>query len=250
MSRLIFALALLDASTALRLPSSRTANTRQHTRRDALLSAFGAALLPLSPSPLFADDTSGAAIGAIPASGIIFKDIVRVDRIDDPKVKGVELYVSQFERPLVDRLAGDFFADPAQAAVTCVRVGPMELAENIDASELGEEVFSQSRNLLLKSVNVRRLYDRERGVIVYVSYSTRLNKSDDENKSRFKTTMCALKVEPTQANLRAPPPPAPPPAASPPPPPAPPPTEAEAPMKASRKALRLQGLRKSASYDD
>jgi len=31
---------------------------------------------------------------------------------------------------------------------------------------------------------------------VYVSYSTRLNRDDDENKSRFKTTMCAVKVEP------------------------------------------------------
>ena len=134
--------------------------------------------------------SSGRAIGSIPASGIIFKDIVRVDRIDDPKVKGVELYVSQFERPLVDRLAGDFGRSSASGAVTCVRVGPMELAENIDASELGEEVFSQSRNLLLKSVNVRRLYDRERGVIVYVSYSTRSTRATTRT-SRASRRQCA-----------------------------------------------------------
>mmetsp|Transcript_19 Transcript_19/g.53 ORF Transcript_19/g.53 Transcript_19/m.53 type:complete len:144 (+) Transcript_19:3-434(+) len=62
-------------------------------------------------------------IGEIPASGIIFKDIVKVDRVSDPKVKGVQLYVSDFQRPITERLQGDFFGDPAVAAVTCVRSG-------------------------------------------------------------------------------------------------------------------------------
>ena len=146
-----------------------------------------------------ADDTAGVIIGQIPASGIIFKDIVKVERIEDPKVKGVDLYVSSFQRPITDRLSGDFFSDPAQAAVTCVKTGPMELAADVDTSQEGEEVFSQARSLLFKSVNVRRLYDEEQGTIVYVSYSNRLNtnRADaSENASRFKTTMCALKVEP------------------------------------------------------
>ena len=65
----------------------------------------------------------------------------------------------------------------------------------------GEEVFAAARSLLFRSVNVRRLYDVDSGTIVYVSYSKRLNKGDDENKSRFKTTMCAVKVEPP-AKLR------------------------------------------------
>ena len=131
----------------------------------------------------------------IPASGIIFKDIVKVERIEDPKVQGIELYVSDFQRPITDRLAQDFFSDPTQAAVTCVRIGPMTLADDIDTSEQGEEVFQQARSLLFKSVNVRRLYDKEKNTLIYVAYSTRLNKGDDENKSRFKTTMCALPVQ-------------------------------------------------------
>ena len=57
------------------------------------------------------------------------------------------------------------------------------------------QVFSQSRSLLFKSIKVRRLYDAEAPALVYVSYSVRLNKEDDENKSRFKTAVCVLPVE-------------------------------------------------------
>ena len=134
-------------------------------------------------------------IGLIPASGVIFKDIVKVQRIEDPKVSGVELYVSAFQRPVSDRLAGgDFFSDPAQTAVTCARTGPVKLAEDIVTSEEGEEVFNEARSLLFRSVNVRRLVDQETGTIIYVAYSTRLDKNDDVNKSRFRTSMCAVPV--------------------------------------------------------
>ena len=115
-------------------------------------------------------------------------------RFKDPKVSGVELFVSEYERPLTERLARNFFSDPTQAAVTCVRTGPVTLADDIDSSAIGEEVFSQARALLFKSVKVRRLYDRESGTIIYVSYSERLNKQEDENKSRFKTSICAVNV--------------------------------------------------------
>jgi|TARA_B100000524_G_scaffold170809_1_gene87419 catabolite regulation protein CreA len=133
-------------------------------------------------------------VGEIPASGILFKDVIKVMRFKDPKVSGVELFVSEYERPLTERLARNFFSDPTQAAVTCVRTGPVTLADDIDSSTIGEEVFSQARALLFKSVKVRRLYDRESGTIIYVSYSERLNKQEDENKSRFKTSICAVNV--------------------------------------------------------
>ena len=42
---------------------------------------------------------------------------------------------------------------------------------------------------------MRRLYDKETGTLVYVSYSTRLVKDDDESKSRYKTSMCAVKID-------------------------------------------------------
>ena len=61
-----------------------------------------------------------------------------------------QLYVSTFQRPISDRLGGDFFSDPAQTAVTCVRTGPVSLATSIDESDVGEEVFAEARSLLFK----------------------------------------------------------------------------------------------------
>jgi len=157
-----------------------------------------AAPAPVVPAAVSAAIDSGLpdkTIGEIPASGIIFKDIVKVDRVNDPKVEGVMLYVSDFQRPITERLQNDFFSDPALAAVSCLKTGKVRIDPSVDESEEGEEVFSQARSLLFKTVKVRRLYDREAGALVYVSYSTRLDKGADENKSRYKTSICAVKID-------------------------------------------------------
>jgi len=44
---------------------------------------------------------------------------------------------------------------------------------------------------------------KKKNTVVYVSYNTRLNKSDDTNKSRFQSTLCAINLDDY-----APPPPA------------------------------------------
>ena len=71
----------------------------------------------------------------------------------------------------------------------------MKLADDIDKSKKGEEVFSEARSLLFKTLKVRRVYDEESNTIVYVSYSDKLLKDQDDNKSRFKSSLCALHVE-------------------------------------------------------
>ena len=94
-------------------------------------------------------------IGEIPASGLVFKDIVKVSRFSDPKVKGVELYVSDFQLPITERLvSGDIFSDPLSSSVTCVQTGPIVVDPSIKetATLQGEEVVSQARSLLFKSV--------------------------------------------------------------------------------------------------
>ena len=66
---------------------------------------------------------------------------------------------------------------------------------SVDESPEGEEVFSQARSLLFKSVKVRRLYDKEAKALVYVSYSTRLDKSDDQHKARYRTSICVVDLK-------------------------------------------------------
>ena len=117
-------------------PRSRRAAHHQLSRGDALRGALAAAWV--SPLTSRADEPAAEVvkssgmpdkiIGEIPASGLIFKDIVKVSRFSDPKVQGVELYVSDFQLPMTERFSqGDIFSDPLSSSVTCVQTGKSAL---------------------------------------------------------------------------------------------------------------------------
>ncbi|KAJ9521708.1 hypothetical protein QJQ45_015364 [Haematococcus lacustris] len=115
------------------------------------------------------------------ASGLIFKDTVEVTAIDDPEVDGLTIYISDFKRSIVDKLAKDFFTEPSQASLSCGISGPVAFRKG-SPDELGgiegKEVFSEQKGLNLfknKTLRVRRVYDPKRNSVVYVAYSTRLN---------------------------------------------------------------------------
>ena len=153
-----------------------------------------ASVIATDPDEASADGSR--RIAKISGSGLVFKDSLVVDRFDDPKVKGVTLYVSNFERPLTERVSKDFFTEPSYASVTAVRTGgPIEIADNVDKSEKGEAVFEEKRSLLFKELRVQRIYDEEKKVMVYVSFNTRLDKNSDTNKSRFKSSISAISLE-------------------------------------------------------
>ncbi|CAN0242161.1 unnamed protein product, partial [Scytosiphon promiscuus] len=99
-----------------------------------------------------------------------------------------------FLLPLATCVRSDRSSDPSSAALFCVRSGPMEVKEGINTSKDGEELFKEDRSFF-KSIVVRRLYDKEADNVVYVSYSSKLDTGSDGNKSRFKSSLCALHVE-------------------------------------------------------
>lgn len=169
------------------LPKPQLRVDRSAFVRAALGLAVGAAV----SSPGRAD---AEQVASITTSGILFKDTLNIEGFEDPKVAGVKLYIADFQRPINERLASNFFSDPTQASVTCAKSGPITLADDINTSAEGEEVFSQARSLFFKTIKVRRIYDKPNNVLIYVSYSSRLNKGDDDNRSRFKSTMCALPI--------------------------------------------------------
>ena len=138
---------------------------------------------------------SARLIGQIKGSGLVFKDTLQVEAFQDPKVKGVYLYVSNFQIPLSERLGGNFFNDPSYASVACARTGKVAIASNIAKGTAGEEVFEESKSLLFKTLRVQRIYDEESNSVVYVSFNTRLDKNDDSNKSRFKSSVCAINLD-------------------------------------------------------
>mmetsp|Transcript_62983 Transcript_62983/g.150025 ORF Transcript_62983/g.150025 Transcript_62983/m.150025 type:complete len:242 (-) Transcript_62983:113-838(-) len=135
-------------------------------------------------------------VGEIPASGLVFKDMLNVEEFEDPKVSGVKLYLSDFSRSLADRIAkNDFFSDPGAAGLTCTSVGPVKVSPDLKPNKEGEDVFNESRSILFKTLKVKRLYDQEGKVVVYVVFTDRAFANDDSNKSRYKSQLCAVPVD-------------------------------------------------------
>lgn len=111
--------------------------------RASLVAATLMVLSSSTQSPLPAIAAEGSrVVGEISGSGLVFKDTLRVESFDDPKVKGVTLYLTNFERPLTERLQKDFFSDPSASSLTCVRSGPLSIADNIGTGTSGEVRFS------------------------------------------------------------------------------------------------------------
>ena len=99
--------------------------------------------------------------------------------VDQPKnqwtglenAQGVTCLVAYFERGLVDRLKnGNWFEDPSNSSIACCQTGPI-IVGDIDRSEDGENVFRQRRSFILKSVNVRRIYDEANKTLIYLAHA-------------------------------------------------------------------------------
>ncbi len=144
-----------------------------------------------------ANAADSKVVGSFSGSGLFFKDTLQVESFDDPKVQGVKLYVSNFILPLNERLssAKNLLSDPTSASLTCAKTGRIKIADTIVKGTGGEQVFEESKSMLFKSLKVQRVYDEEDKTLIYVSYNTRLDKNDDSNKSRFKSSICAIGLE-------------------------------------------------------
>ncbi|MFW8637182.1 CreA family protein [Cribrihabitans pelagius] len=100
-------------------------------------------------------------------------DIV-IEAIADPKVEGVTCHIAYFERGLIDRLSkGNWFEDPSNASLACRQTGPITLGD-IDRSRDGEDVFRESRSIVLKSLRVKRLFDEANQTLIYVAHAAEL----------------------------------------------------------------------------
>ena len=69
----------------------------------------------------------------------------------------MQLYLSDFERPVAEKLAkGDVFSDPSQGGLACGYKGTVVVDGTASTDKGGEEVFSEARSLLFKSLKVRQ----------------------------------------------------------------------------------------------
>lgn len=99
---------------------------------------------------------------------------ILIEAFQDPKVTGVTCHLAYFERSMIDRLSqGNWFEDPSYSAVDCTQTGPITLGR-IDRGADGEEVFSEGRSLILKSLKVTRVYDARNNALVYLGHASEL----------------------------------------------------------------------------
>jgi CreA protein len=183
--------------THLHYPKQERQNRELSTIFGVML-GFLTVIIPMQPSTWsVANAAESKVVGSLSGSGLFFKDTLQVEAFDDPKVQGVKLFVSNFILPLNERLSStkNLFSDPTSASLTCAKTGPIKVADNIGKGSSGEQVFEESKSLLFKSLKVQRIYDEEDQTLIYVSYNTRLDKNDDSNKSRFKSSLCAIGLE-------------------------------------------------------
>lgn len=129
-----------------------------------LLSAAALALLPFA--------APAQEVGRVGVDWV-GNDII-IEAFADPKVQGVTCHISYFERSMWDRLSkGNWFEDPSNASIACRQTGPIIMGPiSTDAS--GEAVFSESRSLVFKSLNVTRIFDQKNQVLVYLTHATEL----------------------------------------------------------------------------
>jgi CreA protein len=94
-----------------------------------------------------------------------------VEAFPDPGVQGVTCHVAHFSRSFLDRMTkGNWFEDPSNASIACRQTGPLVIGD-IETDEEGEEIFSEGKSLVFKSLAVRRIWDQANQTLIYVVYT-------------------------------------------------------------------------------
>ena len=136
---------------------------------------------------------------AVPASADVVGKVgvdwtgndILIEAIADPAVQGVTCHLAYFDRSVIDRLSqGNWFEDPSNSATECSRTGPIRIGD-IQRGAKGEDVFSASRSLILKSLRVKRIYDEQNQVLVYLAHSDQLS----EGSAKMSISTVALLPE-------------------------------------------------------
>jgi CreA protein len=117
-----------------------------------------------------------------------------VEAVDDPKVQGVTCHLTSFDRSLIDRLSkGNWFQDPSNTAIACRQTAPLVIGD-IALNASGEEVFSQRKSLIFKSIAIRRIYDKMNDTLIYVAYSRQVK---DASAKMSVSTIALFDANPT-----------------------------------------------------
>ena len=136
----------------------------------------------IAPSAARAQETKeiGHVNTALTNLGLTRSHRVVVERFDDPKVQGVSCYISQARTGGLSGMVG-LAEDPARFSINCTATGPVQVAQNVKRDETGERVYESDTSIFFKETRVHRFIDEERGVVVYLAWSTKLVEGSPHN---------------------------------------------------------------------
>jgi len=93
-----------------------------------------------------------------------------IEAFDDPKIEGITCYLSRTKKGGLKGMVG-LAEETSDAALSCRQIGPIR---QVGELKEGERVFSESRSLVFKKLQVVRFFDKKRQTYVYLAYSDRL----------------------------------------------------------------------------
>jgi CreA protein len=104
-------------------------------------------------------------------------DRVVIDRYDDPDVPNVSCYVSRAETGGVKGSLG-LAEDPSRFSIACRAVGPVSWPANLPKKQ---RIFTSSLSVFFKTLEVYRLLDPDKKVLLYVVISSRIKEGSPYN---------------------------------------------------------------------
>lgn len=104
-------------------------------------------------------------------------DDIVIEAFDDPKVEGVSCHLSRARRGGIKGSLG-LAEDSSDASIACRQVGPIRFEGNLDEQE---RVFTKKTNLIFKTMQVVRFFDKKRNVLIYLVYSDKLVDGSPKN---------------------------------------------------------------------
>ena len=100
-----------------------------------------------------------------------------VEAFDDPKIEGITCYLSRSKKGGLKGMVG-LAEETSDAALSCRQVGPIHQTSELKE---GERVFSESRSLVFKKLQVVRFFDKKRQTYIYLAYSDRVIEGSPQN---------------------------------------------------------------------
>jgi CreA protein len=100
-----------------------------------------------------------------------------VEAFDDPKIEGITCHLSRTRKGGFKGMVG-VAGETSDASIACRQVGPIRVVGELKE---GERVFSESRSLIFKKLQVVRFFDKKRQTYIYLVYSDRVIEGSPHN---------------------------------------------------------------------